>query len=946
MTGCPPKIKELIERFRLHLDQYKSGAYNETQVRREFIDPMFKELGWDIDNENGNAEAYKDVIHEDAIKIGAATKAPDYCFRIGGHRKFFLEAKKPSVYIKEDAAPAFQVRRYAWSAKLPLSILTDFEEFAVYDCRMKPDKADKASVARVMYFTFEEYEAKWGEIASVFSKDAILKGSFDRYAESTKRKKGTAEVDNAFLAEIEKWRDTLAKNIALRNPALSQRDLNYAVQTTIDRIIFLRICEDRGIEIYGRLLGQTNGVNIYPRLLTLFYEADDKYNSGLFHFKEERGRPESPDTLSTSLKIDDQVLKDILASLYYPDCPYEFSVLPADILGQVYEQFLGKVIRLTAGHRAVVEDKPEVKKAGGVYYTPTYIVDYIVKNTVGKLLEGKSPKQAAKLTILDPACGSGSFLLGAYQYLLDWHRDWYVAHDPASRKKEVYRAAKGEWRLTIQERKRILLNNIYGVDIDSQAVETTKLSLLLKVLEQETEETVKQTLKLFHERALPDLAANIKCGNSLIGPDFYNGQQMSLLDDEERYRINVFDWNAEFPAVMKGGGFDAVIGNPPYGAYFGDKEELYFKNKFAAFSEIKDVYTLFIERGIKLITHVGILSMIVPSACTGGPSYLRLRKIMLDHAISVIVMLPFDVFKDAYIDTLIFILEKQNPRPNHFVRTFVFPKKERLENIHLGESDYSLVKQMEWDKIENNKFVLNPRAIRLMRIITNNTKLRFADVVTMKRGVLFDKQDLTKSKESKLHYRHFAGDVYRYHINEKFEGWIEYGPKLKEKPKDAVWFDGHRILLRRLINRQQRMMACMTSKSYITNKNLYSLLSRRDDIPLEIILAVINSRLVSYLYIEQVSQAVKDDFPQVTIADVLALPFPSFSGKSKAIASLQRNVAHLIAMQSHLLEVNTPHEGKALQRQISVTDSQIDQLVYELYGLTDEEIKIVEGATR
>lgn len=387
MAGCPPKIRELVERFHQQIEQYKSGKYNEAQVRQEFIDPMFTALGWDMDNEEGNAEAYKDVIHEDAIKIGDATKAPDYAFRIGGHRKFFLEAKKPSVFIKEEIDPAYQIRRYAWSAKLPLSVLTDFEEFAVYDCRIKPDKNDKASTARVLYFKFTEYEGKWDEIANIFSKEAILKGSFDRFAESTKKKKGTAEVDDAFLAEIENWRDVLAKNIALRNAGISQRELNFAVQNTIDRIIFLRICEDRGIEDYGRLQAEINAEGIYKRLLEIFYKADDKYNSGLFHFKKEKGR-ESPDELSTALKIDDKVLRDILASLYYPASPYVFAVLPADILGQVYEQFLGKVIRLTAGHQAKVEDKPEVKKAGGVFYTPTFIVDYIVKNTIGTLVAG------------------------------------------------------------------------------------------------------------------------------------------------------------------------------------------------------------------------------------------------------------------------------------------------------------------------------------------------------------------------------------------------------------------------------------------------------------------------------------------------------------------------------------------------------------------------------
>ncbi len=387
MAGCPPKIRELVERFHQQIEQYKSGKYNEAQVRQEFIDPMFKALGWDMDNEQGNAEAYKDVIHEDAIKIGDATKAPDYAFRIGGQRKFFLEAKKPSVLIKEEIDPAYQIRRYAWSAKLPLSVLTDFEEFAVYDCRIKPDKNDKASTARVLYFKYTEYEEKWDEIASIFSKEAILKGSFDRFVVETKKKKGTVEVDDAFLAEIENWRDVLAKNIALRNAGISQRELNFAVRNTIDRIIFLRICEGRGIETYARLQGVGNGEGIYKRLMEIFHEADDKYNSGLFHFKKEKGR-ESPDELSTALKIDDKVLRDILASLYYPASPYVFTMIPADILGQVYEQFLGKVIRLTAGHQAKVEDKPEVKKAGGVFYTPTFIVDYIVQNTIGTLVAG------------------------------------------------------------------------------------------------------------------------------------------------------------------------------------------------------------------------------------------------------------------------------------------------------------------------------------------------------------------------------------------------------------------------------------------------------------------------------------------------------------------------------------------------------------------------------
>jgi len=256
---APQVIAELVDRFTNNLDAYRSGAYKESQLRQEFINPFFKALGWDVDNERGYAEAYKDVIHEDALKIGGATKAPDYCFRIGGTRKFFVEAKKPSVDIGGDTPPAFQLRRYAWSAKLPLSILTDFEEFALYDTRVKPARTDKASAARVLFLPYTDYVARWDELAAIFARDAVLKGSFDKYAETSKRKKGTAEVDDAFLAEIESWRTDLARVVALRNPALSQRDLNFAVQATVDRIIFLRICEDRGIEPYGRLQALLNG---------------------------------------------------------------------------------------------------------------------------------------------------------------------------------------------------------------------------------------------------------------------------------------------------------------------------------------------------------------------------------------------------------------------------------------------------------------------------------------------------------------------------------------------------------------------------------------------------------------------------------------------------------------------------------------------------------------
>jgi len=611
----PDIIQQLVQRFEDNQDAYRSPAYNEAQLRQEFLNPFFEALGWDVANKKGYAVQYREVIHEDSIHIKGSpnAKAPDYAFRLGGKRIFFVEAKKPAEDIENTREFAYQLKVYAWNTGLPLSILTDFEEFAVYDCRSKPSQTDSPAAGRIMYIRYDEYLEKWDEIAGIFSPDAIRKGAFDKYAEDNTAKRGTIKVDDAFLQEIENWRILLARNIALRNPQVAnERQLNFAVQMTIDRVIFLRICEDRGIESLNQLYELGQGKDIYSRLVALYQKADLKYNSGLFHFKAESDNKNHVDSFTPTLTVDDKVLKEIIKSLYYP-CPYVFKEIPVEILGQVYEQFLGKVIRLTPGHRAKVEEKPEVRKAGGVYYTPRYIVDYIVKNTVGELLKDKTPREAAKLKIVDPACGSGSFLLGAFQYLMDWHEEYYLKHDlekwTKGKDPRLVQTAEGDWQLTTAEKKRILVNNLHGVDIDSQAVEVTKLSLLLKVLEEETGQ-----LSLGFERALPDLNDNIQCGNSLIGWDYFEGQLIP--DEEEVARINPFDWEDGFPEVFASeasGGFDAVIGNPPYVRQerLGDNFKTYVKSEFKCYTSNSDKYVYFIEKSNKILRDEGIFGMIV-----------------------------------------------------------------------------------------------------------------------------------------------------------------------------------------------------------------------------------------------------------------------------------------------------------------------------------------------
>jgi hypothetical protein len=427
--AVPEVIIKLIERFEFHRQSYVSprSEYNETKLRQDYLDHFFIALGWDVYNNQGWSEQYREVSLEQPIKIKGTTDFIDYTFKIGKDIKFITEAKAPKVRIKGNTDAAYQVRRYAWNAKQPLCILTNFDEFSIYDCTTKPSTSDSQNKGEIKRFTYKDLPTEWDWLASIFSKEAILRGSFDRFAETTKGKKGTANVDDEFLTEIETWREDLAKNLALRNPSLSVDELNFSVQTIIDRIIFLRICEDRGLEKYETLKSLIENETIYPHLCELFKKADVKYNSGIFYFRKEQER-EEPDTLTLSLHADDKILKGIIKRLYYPDSPYEFSIIPPEILGHVYEQFLGKVIRLTEGHQAKIEYKPEVKKAGGVYYTPKYIVDYIVKHTVGDLVKDKTPHEVSNIKVLDPACGSGSFLLGAYQYLLDWHQDGQYQH--------------------------------------------------------------------------------------------------------------------------------------------------------------------------------------------------------------------------------------------------------------------------------------------------------------------------------------------------------------------------------------------------------------------------------------------------------------------------------------------------------------------------------------
>jgi hypothetical protein len=708
MGFCPDAVKRLVDRFAQQSDRVRSPDYDEALVRADFVNPLVAALGWAVDNRSGVAGPCREVVREGRVPAAGRAEAPAYAFRIGGVRAFFLAAERPAVDIRDDGEPAYRLRRYAWSAKLACSLLTNVEGLAVYDARVRPKPLDKASVARREYLRYTEYETRWDFLTGTFSRDAVLAGAFDRYCASAKGRGGPG-FDDAFLGEIEAWCHALATSLARHIEGLDGQALTVAVRRIIDRILFLRVAEDRGIEPAGQLRAALDGPGAYRRLVDLFDRADGRYHSAPSRSAEATGGDEPPDTLNRdthardavvadalarSLDVDDATLRRIADGLYYPQSPFELSVVSGDLLGDVYERLLGKVVTLAADRTVSVEDKPEVRKAGGVYYTPAPVVDHVVRHTLGPLLDGRTPREAAKLKVLDPACGSGAFLIGTYQFLLDWYHTQYTARRTAGgatpppaalaagRKPVLRSSPDGGWSLTLAERKRILLDHVHGVDLDAQAVEVTKLTLLLKCLEGEAGDAAGSgQLAPFHgERAptdlgLPDLSRNIVCGNSLVGTDVVGTEAWAAMADADRRRLKPFDPERAFPAVFARGGFDAVVGNPPWGQKdIGKDDRLadYLRARFPSARGIFDLFRPFVELAVRLARPGGVVGQVLPDIVL-LKDYESTRELLLGRTTLVKIDWWGMAFADAVIDAATIVARKGSPPAGHRVEATIRP---------------------------------------------------------------------------------------------------------------------------------------------------------------------------------------------------------------------------------------------------------------------------------
>jgi type I restriction-modification system DNA methylase subunit len=661
------QLQSLVAQYIRERDQYvrSTSTYNETQLRADFLDPLLEILGWDVKNVRGVPQYRREVILEDTVEIEddeveLTRKKPDYALRLDTERKLFVEAKKPRVRIEQDRQSAFQVRRYGWNARLPISVLSNFDKLIIYDCIPRPHHTDDASVGRIKIYDHTEYVAAFDELYEQISRHAVYSGHFETLFLMDTERVGTEAFDDYFLRQIEDWRAALSRSLAVRNPRLSEAELNFLVQRLINRIIFLRICEDRELERYKTLYEVTN----YDELKRLFQDADRRYNSGLFDFVEDR--------LSLDVDLDGDVLVDIFKELYYPQSPYAFSVVEANVLGEIYELFLGREIRLTPPAVEIVE-KPEVVASGGVVPTPTFIVENIVARTIAPQVDGKSPLQLTNYRVADICCGSGTFLLGAFDYLLNHYLEWYLDDGAEKHTDKLYQGKQGIWYLSLTEKQRILLAHIFGVDIDIQAVEVARFSLLLKLLENESNAAVQAYTTRHRRGALPKLDGNIQHGNSLVDLHYFDFDDDAGASQTLIAQINPFVWTERFSAIMRDGGFDAVIGNPPYiriqnMVRYSEAEVRYYQWTESPYTTARadnfDKYALFIEKALGLLKPNGLLGYIVPYKFFTIRSGRALRELLTEgkHLAEIThfgVLQVFGKARSTYTCILILTKEEQ-----------------------------------------------------------------------------------------------------------------------------------------------------------------------------------------------------------------------------------------------------------------------------------------------
>lgn len=731
------KLQSLINKFKSYENMYCDPKfdYNETELRVDFLNELFEIFGWDVKNSRNLPKPFREVVMEANVNVDDNIKKPDYEFRFNGIRKFFVEAKKPSVNLEKSASSAYQTRRYGWSAKLPISILSNFEKTIIYDCTVIPKEDDAPKKCIIKSYHYSEYVEKFDEIYDLISKNALQNGQFDVAFDVNIERRADQLFDEFFLKQIEKWRLLLGNDIVANNPEINEEELNYLVQIFINRIIFLRICEDRNLEKYGKLklLDESDAIE---KLFDLFYEADKKYDSGLFDF--------ITDKLSPSIHINNKVLIDIVEDLYYPNSPYSFAVVDPKILGDIYEHFIAKTLIKTAKGHVTIEDKPEVVAANGIYNTPSYIVKRIVSTSIDFEDKFTDTKELKKIKLADIACGSGVFLIESFDLLLNKYLEFYIKEKKFN---HLRKDDSGDYFLTLNARKEILLNNIFGIDIDEHAVEVAKFSLLLKVIEDVPSAELDVAL-LNKEKVLPSLSSNIICGNSLIGDSYFEFRKTNSIASSELASIKPLNIKEKFKNVFdNNNGFGIVLGNPPYikiqkMVEYSPLEVDYYKSNYCNFISSKgnnfDKYMLFVERALEIVNEEGIIGFILPNKFITTKAGKPLRK-LLSHNKYLMKLVHFgenQIFAGkATTYTALLFLNKKGQDPFSYNKVEDLKKWKNLEEVKYRDISLETLGDESWS-------FLNEEEKELFGNLGNNTKFILDDIAEIFVGLQTSADDI------------------------------------------------------------------------------------------------------------------------------------------------------------------------------------------------------------
>jgi len=998
------QVKQLAADFKANESFYLSPLYQEAEARRDFLDKFLIALGWDV-NHDTQKSPYEQEVKVERKEHGVSQRRADYAFYIAPNfrdPKFHIEAKKPFAGL---ATPDnyFQTIRYGWSSRTPIAALFDFEQFQIVDCRFKPDlqTALQRNLKTFHYSQFADQET-FAEIYWLFSREAVAGGSLEKYAAALPKKRGAAQrglagdgdqpVDEAFLEELDAHRDALARIFKNHNPTLDGETLTEVAQRTLDRLVFIRFLEDKWIEPEYLVAGFGARGSAWGDFIAASRRLDGIYNGIVFKKHDLLNQP--------GFQVDDEQFSKICKALCHINSIYDFNAIPIHILGSIYERFLGKVIVAT-GKRARVEEKPEVRKAGGVFYTPEYISRYIVENTVGKLIAGKTPAQIAEMRFADIACGSGSFLLAMFDLLIRHHTKYYNDNPGKAKMGDVVERDDG-LHLSLEKKREILLNNIYGVDIDRQAVEVAQLSLYLKLLQDETPASARTYQMEFHETLLPSLGKNIVCGNSLIGTDILTGQLFASEEEKKLYPMDFeqrfphifspgagadrlretsmslgFDWSGEPlhgafsykkkrfpkskppPALQWHGGFDAIIGNPPYRLLqpqnMAKFELAYLQEHFQAAQFKMDLFHLFIEKALKMMKEGGFLGYITPASFLTNNGTSRLRnEILRETRVVEMVVLPNGVFREACVDNVVFVLQRESSASIRDENRFPFLLAESESNgfkiqegLQAVQGDFALNPGMIFRPARTPGFLaiaakMQAHASSLGKIARVNFGMQLRDRTRYANDVLVKP---AKAQITSKHRKCLGGsDVNRYRTD--YSGLYCLYDRVAQC--GGCWDEEIQFAKRKVLVRQigKTPMASLEAKGYCCLNALFMIKSLTAEYDEAFFLGLINSRLLQ-VYWSNTYYDFKDAFPKIKGTYLAELPI------RKLECSIEREqhdrmvelVGQILRSQNQLAAARTDKDKDFYSNRCDGIDRQIDALVYDLYGLTPAEIKIVEGAT-